>query len=283
MTEGGSFNTFFLFATALATGTSAALLLVPVRLLGRRFFVLMTFIAIVFVALATAARGLQTNHLHLSFAALLIVYNVILPRQSHVDLSERREAREGGPRRKLTYFSQAILFAATICGVCAVVADAFAFPVPLGIGAGQGAWLSALSLTSALLLGGSLVAMVLGHWYLVSRTLSFTPLARLTWLILTALVLRLAVTTAAAWSQKERWDALTANGWTAFLLDPGIFVLTRVVFGLAAPAALGWMTWRCVQIRANQSATGILYVNLAFVLIGEIIAKYFLVSAGLLI
>ena len=56
-----------------------------------------------------------------------------------------------------------------------------------------------------------------------------------------------------------------------------------IVFGFVAPAALVWMTWRCVQIRSNQSATGILYVSLAFVLIGEIIAKYFLVSAHLIL
>jgi hypothetical protein len=74
-----------------------------------------------------------------------------------------------------------------------------------------------------------------------------------------------------------------ASGSAGFFLGDGIFILARSVFGLLAPAALAWMTWQCVRIRSNQSATGILYVILAFVLIGEILAKYFLVSEGLAI
>ena len=60
-------------------------------------------------------------------------------------------------------------------------------------------------------------------------------------------------------------------------------VAIQVLFGFAAPLVLLWMTWKCVQIRSNQSATGILYVTVVFVLIGEIIAKYLLVSQRFLI
>ena len=68
-----------------------------------------------------------------------------------------------------------------------------------------------------------------------------------------------------------------------FLVHPGTFLMTRVLFGFVAPLVLLWLAWRCVRIRSNQSATGILYVVVAFVLIGEIIAKYVLVSQRLVL
>ena len=72
-------------------------------------------------------------------------------------------------------------------------------------------------------------------------------------------------------------------GLMSFLLHPGTFLMTRLLFGFIAPLVLLFMVWRCVRIRSNQSATGILYVVVAFVLIGEIIAKYMFVSHRLLI
>lgn len=277
-----AFNTLFLFASHIAVGATTALLVVPVVLIGRRFFILTTFLSILFVALAIAARGVQTGYLHLVFAALLIVYNVIVPRQSGVDISAQRAQKEGGPSRGLTLVAQAVLWLSAIVGWVALVVDASTFP-PVPLSAAQESWLAPVFLTSSFLLGSSLVAMVLGHWYLVLRNLDFGPLRRATLLVIVSLAARILVAIVSVALQAEHWQGLLRPGWTAFLLDPGIFVLTRVVFGFVAPAVLAWMTWKCVQIRSNQSATGILYVSLAFVLIGEIIAKYFLVSAGLIL
>lgn len=276
-------STFVLFATALAAGVAAVLLVVPLALVGRRFFVLMSLIALVLTLLAIAASGLDIGYLHIVFAGLLILYNVVLPRQSGVDLSARREAAAGGPGKGLSVFSRWVLIAASLCGAAALAADALDYPLAVEISAGEGPWLAAAFLSAALLLGASLTAMVLGHWYLVLRKLSFSPLSRVTLLLIVALSLRAAVAAASIWLQGERWEALRAEGSVAFLLNPGIFLLARVVFGFIAPAILAGMAWQCVRIRSNQSATGIFYVNLAFVVIGEIIAKYFLVSEGLLI
>jgi hypothetical protein len=40
--------------------------------------------------------------------------------------------------------------------------------------------------------------------------------------------------------------------------------------GFVAFAVATWMTWRTVQIRSTQSATGILYITMIFVLFGEL-------------
>jgi hypothetical protein len=280
---GAPFSTFYLFATALAVGASAPLLAVPLREIGRRFFILITFISIVFIALALAASELGLSYFYVAFAGLMILYNVVVPAEVGVDVSARRAAGEGGARRSVRTASHVVLTAAIACGVLGLLDDARSLPPLEGFSSSQTAWIAATFVSSSLVLGGALTAMVLGHWYLVARGLSFTPLARVTAVLLAALVLRLACTCGTAWAQGERWQAMVSlSGPTGFLLAPGIFLLARAIFGFLAPLALGWMAWRCIQLKANQSATGILYVIVAFVLVGEIIAKYFL-SQGLVI
>jgi len=277
------FPTFFFFATGFATGIVTLLMVLPVAEIGRRFFVLMSFLAIVFVALAVASAGLGISYFHLALAALLILYNVMLPAQTGVDQSARREALEGGPRLATTLLAHGVLVAAAACGIVGIVTDALQYPA-LEFAGDQGPWLVASFLTSSLLLGAALTAMVLGHWYLVARKLSFGPLARVALFFSAALALRMLVVAGDVWAQEALWGSMLArSGLEGFLLGHGIFIVVRVVFGFLAPAAFAWMTWKCVQLRSNQSATGILYVNLAFVLMGEIIAKYFLVSQGLVI
>jgi hypothetical protein len=279
--EEGRFRTFFFFATGLSAGITAVLPLIRLERIGRRFFILMSFTAIAFSALAFAACGLETNYLHVALAGLLIAYNVIVPAQAGIDRIARREGLEGRPRRGPATFASVFLVAAAICGASGVVLDALRFSVLSGLG---GFGLAASFLSSSLLVGGAATAMVLGHWYLVVKDLSFAPLSRVTLVLMAALVLRVAAIALAACAQGGRWEALVANGdWTGFFLGHGVFLMARGIFGIIAPAFLLWMTWKCVQIRSNQSATGILYVTLAFIVIGEIIAKYFLVSEGLVI
>lgn len=282
--DAGRFRTFFFFATDLAAGIALVLPFIPLAQIGRRFFILMSFTAIVFSALGLGSSGLDTGYLHMALAAILVLYNVIVPPQAGVDRSARRESMEGGSRPALSAFATGLLVLAAGCGGAAVVLDALHYPVDLGFSGPQAPWLAASFLSSAILLGSAATAMVLGHWYLVVRKLSFTPLARVTRILMLALALRIVVACGAAWAQGTRWESmLSSSGWTGFFLGDGIFILARTVFGLLAPAALAWMTWKCVQIRSNQSATGILYVILAFILIGEIIAKYFLLSERLVI
>ncbi len=277
-------NTFSLFAVSVAVGIAALLPVVPLAQIGRRFFVLTSLLSVIFVALAIGVTGIDIGYLYLVFAGLLIVYNLLLPRQSGVDWSERRESRFGGPRTVLTFLSQCILLAAIGVGAVALVIEAHDYPVPLEFRVAPAFFVAATFIGSALLLGGSVVAMVLGHWYLVARQLSFAPLARICLVLIAVLALRILTAGISAWAQLEFWsDAVSRTGLMSFMVHPGMFVLTRVLFGFVAPLVLLWMTWKCVQIRSNQSATGILYVTVVFVLIGEIIAKYLLVSQRFLI
>ena len=138
-------------------------------------------------------------------------------------------------------------------------------------------FIARINLVAALCLGGIVVStLLLGHWYLISPKLSYKPLVRGALLFFAAAWLRLIVLTA----------VLVVFGWNAGLpgevfLDRlfswnqwGMFFLLRLFWGIVGPLILSFMVYKTAQIQSNQSATGILYVALVFVLIGELIADY---------
>ncbi|MBI4229746.1 MAG: hypothetical protein HY608_02810 [Planctomycetes bacterium] len=119
-------------------------------------------------------------------------------------------------------------------------------------------------------LGGSVFAtMLLGHWYLNVPGLAFGPLRRGVALLLGAVSLRCAWTGA--------WLAL---GGAAFPGSSPVLVWTRLAIGLGVPAVMMWCAWGCVRLRANQSATGILYAATALVWIGEMIASHLFLAGA---
>jgi hypothetical protein len=112
-------------------------------------------------------------------------------------------------------------------------------------------------LTSACILGGACTAMILGHWYLVIPSMDVGLLQSMVRFHIGSVVVRAVVVAAAA-----------------------ILAIERVLFGLAGPLVLSYLTWETAKIRSTQSATGILYVDLFTVMVGEILAKYLLVSVS---
>jgi hypothetical protein len=118
--------------------------------------------------------------------------------------------------------------------------------------------------------------MNLGHWYLVSRSLPFQLLARGAALFAGLAVLRGALLAAAvaANPQPQGLEALLS------LDRDALFFLFRILWGIVGPIALSWFIWRTAEMKSNQAATGLLYVALVFVLIGELLASYLTVATG---
>lgn len=123
------------------------------------------------------------------------------------------------------------------------------------------AWAIAGALSSIALLGSVNLAMTLGHWYLVVRGMAIDPLKRLTIATLVAAIARLLVVAAAAFFADRR-----------VLFD--IFFWMRAGWGLAGPLALYPMVWGTVRIRSTMAATGILYVDVVAVIIGEVLGGW---------
>ena len=133
-------------------------------------------------------------------------------------------------------------------------------------------------LSSVALLGGACGAMVLGHWYLVVPSLDVAHLQSIVRLHIGSTVVRVVVVAAAVMIAIVTWQPGVPNFERYIFSIDGIFFWQRVLFGLAGPAVLSYLTWETAKIQSTQSATGILYVDFFTVIVGEVLAKYLLLS-----
>jgi protein NrfD len=182
--------------------------------------------------------------------------------------------------RALAALRPVFLWAALLAGAGAILVHALVMSWPSGSMVVRG--LTAASfVTSAALLGGACTAMVLGHWYLILPSMEIGLLQRIVRFHLTSLIARVILVAGVV--------AAVAGGLMAAKIDlahyatsaAGVFLWQRVLFGLAGPAVLGWLTWETAKIRSTQSATGILYVDFFTVIVGEVLAKYLLMETSL--
>src|SRR5687767_1709730 len=132
-------------------------------------------------------------------------------------------------------------------------------------------------LSSVALLGGACGAMVLGHWYLVVPSLDVAHLQSIVRLHIGSTVVRVVVV-AAAVIAIVTWEPGVPNFERYIFSIDGIFFWQRILFGLGGPAVLSYLTWETAKIQSTQSATGILYVDFFTVIVGEVLAKYVLLS-----
>jgi len=180
--------------------------------------------------------------------------------------------------RVFTRARTGILAAAAITGLAAIAIQG------LEISSGSSSAVVALTvlsfLTSALMLGGACTAMILGHWYLVIPSMEVSYLQAIVKGHIASMLGRMVVVGAAVWFAIATWQA--DSGLPSFrhyiMSVDGIFFWQRVLFGLAGPAVLSYLTWETAKIRSTQSATGILYVDFFTVVVGEVLAKYIVLA-----
>ena len=130
-------------------------------------------------------------------------------------------------------------------------------------------------LSSSALLGGACTAMILGHWYLVLPSMEVSLLQSIVKFHIVSIFLRLVVVVAVVWVALVTWESPSGAGYGRYALSiEGVFLWQRLLFGLVSPIVLAFLTWQTAKIRSTQSATGILYVDLFTVVVGEVLAKY---------
>jgi DMSO reductase anchor subunit len=184
----------------------------------------------------------------LIFMGLLVVYNVLL-------WLNRRLARwvVGG--------------LACLAGMAELLVIGMAYR-PLAAESLGGALTVASIFVGALALGGVLTAMLLGHWYLNTPTASGKPLEFATLVMLAGLTLELIFSffihsTIPAGLPQTGTPPISAGG-----LD-----VVRFVFGFIFTLGLGTLAYRLTRGRSFQSATGMLYLAVAFAFTGEIMTR----------
>jgi hypothetical protein len=145
----------------------------------------------------------------------------------------------------------------------------------------SGVMTAASALSSAALLGGACTSMVLGHWYLVIPSMEVRHLQRIVGFHIVTLVGRVAIVVIVL-ALAVGVPLATGQSLRRYVTSiDGVFFWQRLLFGLAAPAVLSYLTWQTAKIRSTQSATGILYVDFFTVVVGEVLAGYLLLSTGL--
>lgn len=117
-------------------------------------------------------------------------------------------------------------------------------------------------LSSAMVCGGMLTGMLLGHWYLTTPTMSIRPLGRFTGILLLAALMRVLVS---SWS-------LISYGWTTPDSVHTLWFGMRLLGGILIPGVVAVMVTRILRYRNTQSATGVLFAGLVLVFMGEMTA-----------
>ena len=259
-------SVLFLFLAHLAVGIAASLLLVG-QTAGVKFFRFNAGLAAVLLLIALAFRPAPpagAPAAGLGFGALLV--------------APARCSSTGPPiGRALARLRPLLLWTTALGGGIALVAQAWSWSV---VEAGPSPWLTAASfLSSSALLGGSCTAMILGHWYLVLPSMDVSLLQRIVKFHIGSTVVRVAVVGVVIAAALANWQAPSGAGFDRYALSiEGVFLWQRVLFGLLGPAVLSYLTWETAKIRSTQSATGILYVDFFTVIVGEVLAKYLLIS-----
>ena len=265
---------FFLFMLALAAGSLSTLFWIPEGDMGRGYFQTNALVVLGLLGLAAAtllfdgvspfgdSTSLGRNLLLAAVGGAFVYYAAVW----------RRSWRAGRVAAALTLaFTTASLWLAGT----ALVLPFSSLPLHRPL-------LAASLTTSALLLGWSLITMLLGHWYLVAPKLTFRHLTIFCWALLAIVVARTVTVVATLMIAGAVDRFIEPNPWrllTGFE-GQGMFFWFRILWGLVIPLALAAMSLHCARRRSNQSATGILYVLVVGVLVGEITAYYLSVTTG---
>jgi hypothetical protein len=132
--------------------------------------------------------------------------------------------------------------------------------------------------------GAVVLAMTLGHWYLVTPRLPREPLEELTLLLVAVVLLQAALLVVNMLIPvREAPEATAFLGSTTLGANPAFWL--RVLVGLVFPAALGYMSFVSsrgypANENAMMSATGLLYIAVGAVLVGEVLARGLLFLTG---
>jgi hypothetical protein len=254
----------FLFLAHLAIGIVFTLVFVS-REAGVKFFRFNAGLAAILLGVAFALRPPEasaTGAGRLAVAGLIVAEAAVVVSWATVG-------------RALGSFRRAIVAAAVGAGLVALVAQG----VSQASGLAAQLMTMASFLSSAALLGGACTAMILGHWYLILPSMQVSHLESIVKVHIASMVVRIVVVGAAVFLAIVMWQpGVGVNFYRYITSVAGVFFWQRILFGLAGPAFLSYLTWETAKIRSTQSATGILYVDFFTVVVGEVLATYLLLA-----
>ncbi|HEV2404515.1 MAG TPA: hypothetical protein VGR88_03630 [Ktedonobacterales bacterium] len=254
----------------------------------------------------------------LAAIALLLVWNLLLWRdkQPRGAKKPRGAARSTEPltANKLRLARSIVGALTAALWLVALFAVGMAYRT-LGAAHLDGAFVVLTFVAGGIALGSVMTAMLLGHWYLNTPTASGKPLEFSTALVLVALVLELAFSLAIGPSTAHATTPLlnaapgttiASHGHTVTVSTPTVapnitpavtsgapganravrvtplsttaMQWLQVLMGILSPLILGGVALWLTRGRSFQSATGMLYLCVAFIFIGEILGRGLLIA-----
>lgn len=136
-------------------------------------------------------------------------------------------------------------------------------------------------LLSSLLLGSVTVGMLIGHWYLIDTGQSLDPFLRIYRFFVYALVAQCLFYLVAPALLYFFGSAASITGIERLWQHHATLLTTRLIAGQAAPLILSWMIWRTLLIPHTMAATGLFYIALLGVFVGEILGRQILALTSL--
>lgn len=168
-----------------------------------------------------------------------------------------------------------------VIGVVAVVINSLIFRPLLPPAWAQNILVPLHFVSATFVLGGFLAGMIFGHFYLMTVDTPKRLLVNMAWILIASMIFRIFAfgMTLFVFDHWVKPDTQFLSNLTDFM-GHGIFFWQRVLVGLVIPSVVVALIYNTAKIGSNQSATGIMYVAIAFIFIGELAARYlFILSA----
>lgn len=266
----------FFLLTHFSVGLLFTIALISLHEMGTSFFRLNSWLSLFFISLALLVQPFgppriftllstpeweplfwrQLSYLSFGLSVLfLLFYNLIHPKGHKL-----------------------LLRTALVLGLFGIGATSLVSTAELPTHGAQLALLVIQGVTSSMVLGSVLGAMITGHWYLVQHDLSLTPLLSSSKFYLFSMGVRTAAVLATLLLFQNAIPPLNLVNGMGFV---SIVFWFRVGIGLVVPLIFGMMVLSSVRIRSTQSATGILYATIVLVLVGEVSAKFLSMTTGM--
>jgi hypothetical protein len=136
-------------------------------------------------------------------------------------------------------------------------------------------------LLSSLLLGSVTVGMLIGHWYLIDTGQRLEPFIRIYKFFVIMLIAQCVFFALAPLALYFLGSALSQAALETLRQHHSTLLVTRVISGQIAPLILSWMIWRTLLIPHTMAATGLFYIAMLGVFVGEILGRQILALTSL--
>jgi hypothetical protein len=136
-------------------------------------------------------------------------------------------------------------------------------------------------IVSALVLGAVTNGMLLGHWYLIDRNMSLEPFQRVFRFFAIMLAVQCGLLLVGS-GLLQLVGARASTAQVAQLFEAHAALLTvRLLLSPVAAGGLAWMIWKTLQIPQTMAATGLFYIAILSVLVGEFMSRFILFRTSL--